>query len=237
MKLRLHCPAEDVAYWQARFPALEAVADPVAGDDAVPALKVDVDGLALVRAGGSAWRPEPVAARSVRRDSLLARACGIVKHPGASVLDAMAGWGSDGLELAALGARVDLVEASPLVQALLVERAAGSGITPASIRNDDGWSVLSSGEWDVVLLDPMFPERGRKGLAKLPMQLLQTLAVDDQRPLAEWIERAVEHSRHRVVVKRRRTEAVIGKPDWQVSGTTIRFDVYRSGKQQAGSPA
>ena len=34
-------------------------------------------------------------------------------------------------------------------------------------------------------------------------------------------------SRRRVVVKRRRHDAPIGKPDWQILGRSVRFDVYR----------
>ncbi len=210
-----------------RHPGFEVVDTKPPSNSDTPCLSVEGSSLMVhIPDGSSPWRPEPVEARKVRRDSLLARAVGVHSDTQIEVLDAMAGWGGDGLELVAIGARVNLVEASPIVHALLVERAMASALQPTSIQCADAWGVIASGLWDVIVLDPMFPERGRKGLAKRPMQILQQLATPDLRTLAEWVEHALQHVRSRVVVKRRRTETVHGKPAWQVGGTTVRFDVY-----------
>jgi 16S rRNA (guanine1516-N2)-methyltransferase len=180
--------------------------------------------------GGSTWSPPVFDRRRISRQSLLARATGVVTNSNLVVLDAMAGWGSDGLELASLGASVTLVEAAPAVWSLLRQRITDSDIPIAGLHLADGWSLIEEAVWDVILLDPMFPERGRKGLAKLPMQTLKQVACEDDRPLAEWVEHALRHARSRVVLKRRRTEKLIGKPDWRIEGRSIRFDVYqRSG--------
>jgi 16S rRNA (guanine1516-N2)-methyltransferase len=214
--------------WQQRFPDLRAVSGAPDGQWPEPCLVVDGSRLALWTSDESApWRPDPVFARDVSARSLLARASGFSRGVQVEILDAMAGWGSDGLELTALGAMVDMVELSPVVHALLVERAERSALTPRSVICADASGIIASGSWDVILLDPMFPERGRKGLAKRPMQLLQQLAVPAEQDLSAWIALAREHARQRVVVKRRRTEGVTGKPAWRIEGTTIRFDVYR----------
>ncbi|MBM4203224.1 MAG: hypothetical protein FJ194_03620 [Gammaproteobacteria bacterium] len=224
----LWCADAPVTKWQERFPLLAAQPGVPPPELPVPGLVVEQGQLVLRSTDGSpSWRPEPVFARKVSAKSLLARAAGFSFGTSIEILDAMAGWGSDGLELCALGAVVDLVELSPVVHALLVERAEHSALAPRSIRCADSWAVIAEGQWDVILLDPMFPERGRKGLAKKPMQLLQQLAIQGERDLEAWIAQASEHARHRVVLKRRRTEAVAGKPAWQIEGTTIRFDVYR----------
>lgn len=225
---RLYCGSDRESDWQARFPGLEVIAGLPPPSSQTPFLVLQQGALALQLPDGSApWRPEVLESRRVQRNSLLARAVGLQAGHCLRILDAMAGWGSDGLELVALGAQVDLVEASPVVHALLTGRAAASALQPNSLRCADAWDVMAEGVWDVILLDPMFPERGRKGLAKKPMQVLQQLAIADGRPLGDWIERATKLARSRVVVKRRRTEPVFATPAWQVSGTTIRFDIYR----------
>lgn len=180
--------------------------------------------------GGSIWSPSLFDRRRISRQSLLARATGVATNSNLAVFDAMAGWGSDGLELASLGASVTMVEAAPAVWSLLRQRITDSEIPIAGLHLGDSWSLMEQSVWDVILLDPMFPERGRKGLAKLPMQTLKQVAFDDDRSLADWVAHARRHTRSRVVLKRRRTEKVIGKPDWRIEGRSIRFDVYqRSG--------
>jgi|GEM_PF-1614900 len=178
---------------------------------------------------GPNWVLPAFDGRRVSRQSLLARATGVATNRGLVVLDAMAGWGSDGLELASLGASVTMVESAPEVWSLLRQRITESGITVTALHCADSWSIIEQRAWDVILLDPMFPERGRKGLAKLPMQTLKQVACNDGRPLVEWVAHAVAHARLRVVLKRRRTEAVIGGPAWRIEGRSIRFDVYQGG--------
>lgn len=175
------------------------------------------------------WSPPEFDRRRISRQSLLARATGVTTNSNLIVLDAMAGWGSDGLELASLGASVTMVEAAPEVWSLLRQRVTDSEIPIAELHRGDSWSLMEHGGWDVILLDPMFPERGRKGLAKLPMQTLKQVAREDDRPLAEWVAHALRNTRSRVVLKRRRTERVIAKPDWRIEGRSIRFDVYQRG--------
>ena len=210
---------------EAQWPQFDCV--PEAQAQRYPRLILQADGLSLqVNAQGTLWQPAAFSRRDVHRNSLLARATGVSAQPGLTVLDAMAGWGSDGLELASLGAQVTLAEAAPLVWALLCQRVDRSQV-PVEVVMADGWEMIERGGWEVILLDPMFPERGRKGLAKLPMQTLKHVAHAGGPVLEAWITHARRHARSRVVVKRRRTERVEGHPDWQIEGRTIRFDVYR----------
>ncbi len=178
---------------------------------------------------GAIWSLPAFDGHKLSRQSLLARATGVAANAGLVVLDAMAGWGGDGLELASLGASVTMVEASPLAWSLLRQRIDESGIGVTALYRADSWSIIEQGTWDVILLDPMFPERGRKGLAKLPMQTLKQIAHTDDRTLAEWVAHALARARSRVVLKRRRTEKTIGRPAWRIEGRTIRFDVYQGG--------
>ena len=227
---RLHVHGTMVTALLAEWPDFELCDD----DDQSggwPRLVLRDQRLALcLEPGGLIWSPPVFDRRRISRQSLLARATGVATSSNLAVLDAMAGWGSDGLELASHGASVTMVEAAPAVWSLLRQRITDSEIPIAGLHIGDSWSLMEQAVWDVILLDPMFPERGRKGLAKLPMQTLKEVAYGDDRPLIEWVAHALRHTRSRVVLKRRRTEQVIGKPDWRIEGRSIRFDVYqRSG--------
>jgi 16S rRNA (guanine1516-N2)-methyltransferase len=165
----------------------------------------------------------------------LARAVGA--RPRLHVLDGMAGFGLDGLTLAALGCAVTLVERNPVMAALLADardrtRRLISAPGSAEVRVDDVLRTLSSRElWDVVYLDPMFPERSKRTLPKQRMQLLRELAdpppADDE--LARLVDVARTCARERVVVKRRLKDAALAlsAPDWRILGRSLRFDVYR----------
>jgi len=224
---RLHVHGTMVTALVADWPDFE-LCDEDDQSGAWPRLVLRDQRIALcVEPGGLIWSPPMFDRRDISRQSLLARATGVATNSRLAILDAMAGWGSDGLELASLGASVTMVEAVPAVWSLLRQRITDSEIPIAGLHLGDSWSLMEQTIWDVILLDPMFPERGRKGLAKLPMQTLKQVAFIDDRPLADWVEHALRHTRSRVVLKRRRTEKVIGRPDWRIEGRSIRFDVYQ----------
>jgi 16S rRNA (guanine1516-N2)-methyltransferase len=198
---------------------------------AEPALWLDGEGLWLLTVDGQPLRVEhaDVARRSAASD--LARACGI--RPGLprgaiTVLDPMAGWGLDGLVLASLGARVLLVERSPVVALLLQDLVRRVDGLDAEARIGDGWLQLQTPDvHDIVYLDPMFPPRNKAALPKRPLQLLSTFAASDARPLGDWLQAARSRARDRVVLKRRLRDPLVSPPDWQIRGRRVRFDVYR----------
>jgi len=165
------------------------------------------------------------------RRSALARACGAA--PGVSVLDAMAGVGLDGLVLACLGCDVTLVESSDLVFAVLSDgadrvRTAFEPSGSVSCVHGDALAWLDGArQWDVVYLDPMFPERNKRALPRLRMQLLAEAADHRSVPLAALVERARRVARDRVVLKRRATDPAAVAPDWQIRAHRVRFDVFR----------
>lgn len=160
----------------------------------------------------------------------LARACGVAEGRGLRVLDAMGGWGVDGLVLARRGCDVTLVERQPALWVLQQDLLRRSGLTAVTAHCDDAFSVLErSMDWDVVYLDPMFPGRAKSALPGKRMQWLAQLAVADPRPLAQWLRVAVAAARQRVVLKRRRKDPEIQVPDWRILGRTVRYDIYRGG--------
>ncbi len=162
----------------------------------------------------------------------LARACGLVRRSRpetqARVLDAMAGWGMDGMLMARLGCAVVMVERHPLLHALLQDFVRRAGLANAQVQLGDGFDWLQGPQrYDVVYLDPMFPERRKRSLPAKRMQYLADLGVADHRPLESWLQAARVVATERVVLKRRLHDTVIHRPDWQIRGRAIRYDVYR----------
>lgn len=183
---------------------------------------------------GGAWVTLAELDRRTARGSDLLRACGVSAAHRPDVLDVMGGWGVDALVLAARGCAVTVVERLPalwLLQEDLIRRRGARGVRALC---GDGFDYLRQAPAPaVVYLDPMFPERAKTALPGKRMQWLAELAQEDPRPLAQWLELARGRVRERVVVKRRRRDPVVCSPDWQITGRTVRYDVYRPGDAQS----
>ena len=203
-------------------------------EDPGTCLLLDTDGLFLLR------RADQVRARlelselgrrlQQGRRLTLARACGV--RQGTTILDGMAGFGLDGLTLAALGAQVTLVERDPMLYALLrdaVERVSGDLSEPPEMYCGDVQDYLDGDRlWDVVYLDPMFEAARKQALPNKRAQLLAAsgLAAPSDDDLLKLLALAQTHARQRVVLKRRRHDRVLARPGWQITGRSVRFDVY-----------
>ncbi|MES0874137.1 class I SAM-dependent methyltransferase [Sinimarinibacterium thermocellulolyticum] len=170
------------------------------------------------------------------KKQLLARAIGLHKHADLHVLDATGGLGRDAWTLAALGARVDLVERQPLLAALLRDAHTRALADPQHAATAQRLQVIEAdaavvlggdARWDVVHLDPMYPDHGRHALPQREMQLLRELVGDDADADA-LLAPARAACRLRTVVKRQLHAPHLGDqaPDFQLAGTQARYDVY-----------
>jgi 16S rRNA (guanine1516-N2)-methyltransferase len=170
------------------------------------------------------------------RRQVLARAVGLHKEPELSLLDANAGLGRDGYTLAALGARVTLVERNPSIVALLRnahQRVLADARTQAigqriEIIAAEACAVFGGERsWDVVYLDPMYPDDGKAALPSKEMQILRDLTGGD--PDADrLLHPALQCARRRVVVKRPPKAPWLDgvEPSMSLRSTQLRFDVY-----------
>ena len=151
------------------------------------------------------------------------------------VVDATAGLGEDSFLLAAAGCRVLLYEKDPVIAALLRdawERAISDPATaPIAARMTvvEGDSIASLPTLDpppdVVLLDPMFPERKKTALVKKKFQLLHLL----ERPCEnerELLDAAYAAKPKRIVIKRPAKGPYLAgvKPSYSFDGSAVRFD-------------
>ena len=195
-------------------------------------LWVDADGFGLrgtARGGAGVVRPvpPPPSGRSGREPLL--RAVGA----GDDVIDATAGLAVDAGVLAAAGRRVTMIERHPVLAALLRDalgrwRAEGRpGVERLSLVEGDTRSVLRGRRADVVLLDPMYPERGKAARKGEDLTLARFVVGDDD-DQDELLAIACAAARRRVVVKRPRTAPVLAgrPPTGSLVGRTTRFDLY-----------
>lgn len=171
------------------------------------------------------------------KSEAIAKAVGLSKKAGLTVIDATAGLGRDALVLASLGAHVTLVERNPAVAMLLWD-----GLRRAQLDAEvsdwlpermqlvfqsaaDALTTLPSP--DVVYLDPMFPAREKSAAVKKEMRAFHDLVGADTDADA-LLALAYRLASKRVVVKRPGyAEYLAGqKPSMSIEGKNNRFDVY-----------
>ena len=186
-------------------------------------LHLDARGIALRKAGeAKPFRLEAAPLKRPARELGIARACGAQR--GVKLLDATAGWGTDGLTLALLGCAATLVECSPRAFPLLEDLAQRSGL-PARIHLGDARTHMADG-FDVIYLDPMFEPHPKSALPGKALQVLRDIAGEAPAAPIDLLALARRHARSRVVLKRRARSRPLVAPNWQIKGRTVRFDVY-----------
>lgn len=171
------------------------------------------------------------------RGESVARAIGLRSGVGPQrVLDATAGLGGDASVLAAVGCQVQMLERNPWVYALLQDgllRCQEAGTDAAFSERLSlaygslGDKELAADEFDVIYLDPMFPERRKGGQVKKEMQVFHDLVGKDE-DAGGLLQVALKQAVKRVVVKRPRRAPWLGdvKPSSSLEGKRCRYDLY-----------
>ena len=152
-----------------------------------------------------------------------------------TLIDATAGMGEDSLILAAAGFEVKLFEYNSVIAELLKDTLERAKKVPelsaivARMEYIGGDSIEAMNNLtftpDIILLDPMFPERQKSSLVKKKFQLLQKLEqpCSDERAM---MEAALKVNPRRIVIKRMLKNPYLGdiKPDYSIEGKAIRYD-------------
>ncbi|MEB3768093.1 class I SAM-dependent methyltransferase [Acinetobacter sp. MD2] len=215
------------------------------------ALVFDEDGLSLSAEGMKMqpnWLAEvPRLKRAGLKTEMLARACQCNEKP--KLLDATAGLGHDSLLMARFGAQVTLVERHPILFALLEDsyRMALQDSYLAPIVANICLVYADSTEYlqqlqntqqsfDVVYLDPMFPQRDqnqnaikKQAQVKKQMQLLHMLLPEHgEMDLGDHLLDLAKAIAKKVIVKRPRHAVFLNQvaPQHQWLGDACRFDGY-----------
>ena len=203
-------------------------------------LRLDADGLSLIGGElvlrGDFTRMLPRLRPGNLQRELLVRAAKM-KNAGSTptAIDATAGLGEDALLLAAAGFSVQLYEYDPVIAALLRDALRRAAELPElaeivgrmQLFEDDSLTVLPQlpAAPDVILLDPMFPERQKSALIKKKFQLLQKL----ERPCGDenaLVNAAIAAHPRKVVIKRPLKGPYLAnrKPSYSLKGKAIRYD-------------
>lgn len=169
------------------------------------------------------------------------KALGLQKYPEATIVDATAGLGGDAFVMATLGCKVTLLERNPIVQQLLsdgLSRADSSEdnevqaiATRLRLVQQHSLEYLARLEADefpqLIYLDPMFPQREKNALVKKEMRFFHDIVGKDE-DSAELLEIALTRAIERVIVKRPVKAETLNarKPDFEIKGKTVRYDVY-----------
>jgi len=174
---------------------------------------------------------------------LLLRAVGKKKDP-ISICDPTCGLGYDAFFLATQkGYDLTVCERNFLVaelamNALLRVKEEGRFEEfPFFFHLGDGIEFLKrqeAGAFDVVMLDPMYPRSiDQSAKQRKEMVFLRALAGDDQ-DAGKLFQEAERVAKKRVIVKRPDKAPSITphrKPDFQVEGSTVRYDIYLNTKE------
>lgn len=179
------------------------------------------------------------------RGQPLAKAIGLKGGANPEVIDATAGLGRDAFVLASLGAKVTLLERSPVLAALLedgLNRALTSPEVAGIVKERMKLINADAVEWlkqlpfdqypDVVYMDPMYPHRNKSALVKKEMRYLREIVGDDNDD-SLLLHAALCCAKLRVVVKRPRGAPCITgkilnnrKPNSTVESKNTRYDIY-----------
>ena len=174
------------------------------------------------------------------RGQPLARAMGLKGGTDPVIVDATAGLGRDGFVLASLGARVTLLERSPVMAALLadgLDRARRHDETRTISDNYLQLVNTDAAQWlqqcpaqerpDVVYLDPMYPHRSKSALVKKEMRALRAMVGDDVDAPA-LLDAALDCAKKRVVVKRPKGASPLAgpRPSGDIASKNTRYDLY-----------
>lgn len=152
-----------------------------------------------------------------------------------TAIDATAGLGEDSLLLAAAGFDVNLYERNPVIFELLCDTVRRAALHPElseivsrmHIFNEDSITVMNNTSQypDIVLLDPMFPERQKSSLVKKKLQVIQELELpaDDE---VQLMLAAINARPQKLIIKRPPKGPYLAgiKPDHSLNGKAIRFD-------------
>lgn len=153
------------------------------------------------------------------------------------VFDGTAGLGRESYLLASHGYEVVACEKNPYLYVLLclaLEKLYENLNLPEEKRRlfflyGDSLEVISSleNEFDVLYLDPMFPESKKSALVKKNMQVLQQMDLSDDKPL-KLLEKAQSLGFKRIVFKRPKQVSILDESILKeyYENDTIRFEVY-----------
>jgi len=181
----------------------------------------------------------------------LHKALGLKANKAFSVIDACAGFGRDGLSLAASGAKVTMLENNPII-ATIAQNALARALSNLNLDADTQaifkrvnyletnctthfQQLKLTDEIDAIYLDPMFPQKETQSKVKKESHFLRLLTTANQQKnnLIEqsWqvlLDAALHTPVKRIVLKRPNYAPPSShpKPSGVIKGKTTRYEIY-----------
>lgn len=182
----------------------------------------------------------------------ISKAVGCKSNFRPKILDATAGLGGDAFTLACLGCDVTLIENNAVIHALLLDGMKRAETLESQTESKSKLEISkivkqnmhllpqqnalefleneiqNAVQFDVIYLDPMFPQRQKSAKVKKSMQYFQEIVGYNQEQETQLLNLALQNSKLRVVVKRPKLAPFLAQktPSHQIKGKTIRYDVY-----------
>ena len=203
-------------------------------------LQLDEDGLSLIsgkmKLYGDFSKMEKRLKQNNLNNEILIHAVKIKgREKNLVVLDATAGLGEDSILLAAYGFTVNLYENNPIIAELLKDAIDRAKQIPElkeivdrmKVFEEDSIIAMQNLDYkpDVILLDPMFPERTKSALIKKKFQILHKIESPCTNE-TELLNSAIKANPKKLVIKRPlKGEYLAGiKPNYSIKGKAIRYD-------------
>jgi 16S rRNA (guanine1516-N2)-methyltransferase len=156
----------------------------------------------------------------------LAKALGLVGHPGKLIWDATCGTGKDAVLISHFKANIIAFERHPVVYLLLCDAKRRSPVN-FEIVFSDSLKISPEKKPAVIYYDPMYPEKKKSALARKEMRIFKQVVGDDS-DSKEFLEWALTVSTERVVVKRPLHALPIKEnPTASYKGKSTRYDMYK----------
>lgn len=169
------------------------------------------------------------------KGEIISKALGAGRY-GLRVLDLSAGLAIDAVFLSQLGYEVTAIERNPLIyfalsiahNGLMVDNKLSLNFSFSDAQN---YLKKTKNEFDVIYFDPMFPHKTKSALPKQEMIFFRNLVGNDEDSLEVLKQALVFKNIKRVVIKRpvkalAITDSLKIKPQSQIIGKLVRFDIY-----------
>lgn len=165
------------------------------------------------------------------KTELIAKALGSGRY-GLSVLDLSAGLGIDSVFISQLGFQVHAIERNPIL--FLALETAWNQMSEEfkqkvkfHFASAESFLEKTDLQFDVIYFDPMFPEKKKSALPKQEMIIFRQLVGADE-DATDVVQKVLKLKKaKRLVVKRPiKAPLLLEKPQNQVEGKLIRFDIY-----------
>lgn len=156
----------------------------------------------------------------------LAKALGLVGHPGKIIWDATCGTGKDSLLISYFKGSLTSFERHPAVYLLLIDAKRRAPVA-FDIIFGDASRFETDARPAVIYYDPMYPEKKKSALPRKEMRIFKEVVGDDP-DSKEFLEWALKTATERVVVKRSlHAEPIKENPSASYLGKSTRYDMYK----------